>query len=126
LDVPGPVSISGDGRFVVARRRPGGLLVHDRAVRMNQRVAVASHGAPRPRVTLEPVISADGRFVAFTNLALRRIRVGPGNGPRDIFSSFGGDVFVHDRKTGAIELVSTGLDGAPADGSSGSPSISAD
>ena len=62
-------------------------------------------------------VSADGAFIAYSSDASDLVASDP-NGYRDIF--------VRDRQGGANLLVSIGLGGAPADGDSGDPSISAD
>src|SRR5689334_11101868 len=64
-----------------------------------------------------PSISADGRYVAFESDAANLVP-GDTNGAED--------VFVYDRQSGRIELVSLGLRGEPADGDSFSPELSAD
>ena len=59
-----------------------------------------------------PVISADGRVVAFSSLASDLV---PGDAPGS------SDTFVRDLATGAIEMLTVGWDGSPADsGSRGS------
>lgn len=69
--------------------------------------------------SLEPAISADGRFVAFVS---RASNLDPAAG------SHTREVFVRDLSTGKVALASraTGADGAAASGFSGEPSISAD
>ena len=64
-----------------------------------------------------PSISADGRYVAFASLAGNLV-------PQDTNGEY--DVFVCDRQTGEVKRVSVGSAGAQANGTSGSPSISAD
>lgn len=68
----------------------------------------------------ERTISADGRYIVF--LAYNTSRL-PGGGARRP-----GQIYRRDLLTGATELVSraTGANGAPADGSSSQPTISAD
>jgi Tol biopolymer transport system component len=70
-----------------------------------------------------PAVSADGRYVAFLSDATDLLPLNDRNGFRD--------VYLRDRATGITELVSVGLDGNPANGSSqigglSSPAISAD
>lgn len=60
--------------------------------------------------SLSPVISGDGRYVAFVSKASNLV-AGDDNGKAD--------VFVKDRQTGAIELVSRTNFGLPANGDSG-------
>jgi Tol biopolymer transport system component len=64
-----------------------------------------------------PVLSADGRYVAFASDADDLV---PGDTNHET------DVFVRDLKTRTTELVSVGIGGAPADRRSFAPSISAD
>jgi Tol biopolymer transport system component len=63
------------------------------------------------------VLSANGRYAAFASLADNLV---PGD--RNIAA----DVFLKDRQTGALTLVSHNLNGSPADGWSDWPAISAD
>ena len=98
--------------LVAAFASTGAALAHS-----VERVSVSSDGAQGNDTSLNPSISADGRWVAYessaTNLAL-----GDTNNARDIF--------VHDRQTGITERVSVAGDGKQADGWSSNPSVSAD
>ena len=120
-------SISGDGRFVAfaseARNlvpgdtnRKQDIFVHDRETGETRRVSLSSGGTEGDRDGETPVISAQGRFVAFTSEA-RNLVAGDTNRKAD--------VFVHDRQTGETTRVSVGNDGRQANGGSGAPSISA-
>jgi Tol biopolymer transport system component len=80
------------------------------------RVSVSSHEAQAKKRSNGPVISADGRFVAFHSNASNLVG-GDTNGRRD--------VFVRDRRTGRTERVSLGFGGAQASRGSSFPSISA-
>ena len=104
-------AISADGRYVVFASRGGSVVrgdsngavdifVRDRRKRRTVRVSVSSSG--RQAVLSDrqydwsadsgsPMISPDGRYVAFTSLAAGLVR---GDTNRD------GDAFVHDRRTG--------------------------
>ncbi|MEW5852343.1 MAG: hypothetical protein AB2A00_26365 [Myxococcota bacterium] len=64
-----------------------------------------------------PVISADGRYVAFSSAATNLV-------PSDINGAV--DVFLHDRVLGTTSRVSAGEGGVEANGSSNQPAISAD
>lgn len=64
-----------------------------------------------------PAISADGRYVAFLSAASNLV-------PDD--TNDAGDIFVYDRKTRAVELISLAEDGSQANDASGEPGISAD
>jgi Tol biopolymer transport system component len=74
-------------------------------------------GGPSVGISGAPAISADGRYVAFSSSADNLV---PGD------TNKATDIFVRDRQTGAITRVSTDSTGGQADGSSRSPSISAD
>ena len=77
-----------------------------------------SIGKPGTGGSLNPVLSADGRFVAFVSNAIDLV-------PNDASST--GDVFMRDLQTGSTTLVSVNRFGtAGGNGSSGSPVISAD
>lgn len=118
-------AVSGAGRFVAFASQaefgaPSGegaqVFVRDRAVGATTLVSANGEGQPADTGATEPAISADGRHVAFTSAASNLLE-GAG--------SHAG-VFVADRDTSAITLVSAGADGQPADGPSGQPAISAD
>jgi Tol biopolymer transport system component len=113
--------ISADGRFVVfdsdARNLASGdpygysdVFVRDRRANITKRVSLR----PDRATSAAPVISADGRFVAFTSYDLRC--------KRNCF----GDLFLRDRKLGRTELVSVALGDARANGDSIGRAISAD
>ncbi len=141
LDSHNP-SISADGRFVAfwsaaTNLIPGGgpdangnsadVFVFDRAtgaLELVSRQAAADGGAQGNNVSSESSINADGRFVAFHSIATNLI---PGGGIDANGTSF--DVFVFDRTTGALELVSRQAaadGGAQGNFASEEPSISAD
>lgn len=67
----------------------------------------------------EPALSGDGRRLAFTSAATNLTAAEDGNGSVR-------DVFVYDQGSGAIELASSGLEGAAADASSSRPVLNAD
>jgi Tol biopolymer transport system component len=121
-------SISADGRLVAFRSGASNLVsgdtnqcldifVRDRISGITERVSVATGGAQANGDSYPPVISADGRFVAFESLATNLVAGDTNNVP---------DVFVHDRITGTTERVSVDSAGMEADCYSASPSISAD
>ncbi len=124
----GEPAISADGRFVAFESTASNLVpgdangqsdvfVRDRQAGATERVSVDSAGGQADSESSEPAISADGRFVAFASAASNLVS-GDTNGKSD--------VFVHDRQTGIIELVSVDSSGKQADGDSTSPSISSD
>jgi Tol biopolymer transport system component len=71
-----------------------------------------------PILTGVSAISGDGAFVGFESLA----NLVPG----DTNSSSLSDIYVLDVRSGRIELISMGVDGSPANGSSSTPSLSSD
>ncbi len=121
-------SVSGDGRFVAFDSFASTLVlgdtnlaqdvfVHDRITRTTTRVSVSSSGAQAIGSSSTPSISADGRFVSFTSVALN---LAPGD------TNEVEDIFVHDRHTGATTRVSVDSTGTQGNDSSYTSSISAD
>jgi Tol biopolymer transport system component len=121
-------TISADGRHVAfasdaANLVPGDtngtqdVFVHERGSGMTARVSVDSSGAQASGRSTHPVLSADGRFVAFVSEAPDLV-TGDTNGVADIF--------VHDRQSGQTRRVSVGPAGGQANAPSGAPAISAD
>jgi Tol biopolymer transport system component len=92
------------------------VFVRDRRTARTERVSVDASGAELGK-SLGPSISADGRLVAFHSIK-------PGEDPGSFVAAF--DVFVHDRVTGATELVSATASGQPGTGDSENASLSAD
>ncbi|MCC5954062.1 MAG: S-layer homology domain-containing protein [Acidimicrobiia bacterium] len=126
-DASGSPSISADGRFVAFTSEatnlvPGDtnnatdIFVRDRIAGTTQRVSVSSNGDQANSGSLNPSISADGRYVAYASFATNLVP-GDTNGVADIF--------VRDLTTGATERVSTSAFGAQTNGASFAPSISA-
>lgn len=122
------VSISGDGRFVAfqsfaSNLVPGcmGVYVHDRQTGNTTCAAIASDGKMGSGISGWPIISENGRFVAFISEADNLV-------PND--ANGWADVFVHDLQTGQTERVSVASDGTEANNLSGDlggyPSLSAD
>jgi Tol biopolymer transport system component len=123
-------SLSGDGRFVAFSSFAGNLVagdtnetwdvfMRDRQAGQTTRVSVSSSGtqAAADGVSLPPVLSTDGRYVAF-NSSNAKLVPGDSNGV--------GDVFVHDRQSRQTTRVSVSSSGSQGNGWSGSPAISAD
>jgi Tol biopolymer transport system component len=120
--------ISADGRFVVFVSEASNLVsgdtngyedvfLYDRQTGVTNIVSVAADGTQGDNRSLQPAISADGRFVAFVSLA-DSLADGDENGMSDIY--------VYSRETGRLELVSVASDGSAADDTSKHPAISAD
>jgi Tol biopolymer transport system component len=109
-------SISADGRFVTLASDASNLVsgdtnnntdvfVHDRQTGLTERISVASDGMEGNDGSFDSRISADGRFVAFASFCSNLVL----NDTNET-----GDVFVHDRATGATEMVSVPSDGDTA------------
>jgi len=81
------------------------IFVHDRANGTTARVNVDSAGAESNGLTDQPVISADGKVVAFGSFASNLVA-----GDTNTFV----DVFVHDLATGATERASVDSSGSEA------------
>lgn len=145
-------SLSGDGRYVVFRSWASNLVsgdtmntcdvnldgvftdncpdifVHDMQTGETTRVSVASDGTQGNGGYNDngnygtPVISEDGRYVAFDSKANNLV---PGD--TNICSNFPcADVFVHDRQTGTTTRVSVASDGTQGNGNSTVGCISPD
>jgi hypothetical protein len=125
----GNPSISADGRYVAfestaANLVPGDtnnssdIFVKDRWTGAITRVSVKSDGSEATGDSITPRLTPDARYVVFASRALLGEAGAPGSG--------NGDIFLHDRTTGATTLVSLSSTGTPASGGSDSPSISAD
>jgi ELWxxDGT repeat protein len=122
LNGPGSPAISADGRFVafvsnspdLDPRYPNELadvFVHDRLAETVEQVSVDSLGTGGNDRSNQPVISADGRFVAFRSKASNLVADDTGDNI---------DVFVHDRQQRTTERVSVNSFGLGGDSHSGS------
>ncbi len=107
----GAADMSADGRYVTYASSTGfsstqQVLVRDRLLGTTQVVSVTNQGQQSGGLfTRNPQISADGRFVLFTDDSA--IAPGDSNGIDDLF--------VRDRLLGTTELVSVATDGTQAD-----------
>lgn len=113
--------ISSNGRFVaflsgapnlVARdtSNTDDVFVHDRALSTTERVSISTNGLQGSDTSFDTVvISATGRFVAFSSLAGNLV-------PGDTNGTF--DVFVRDRRRHTTSRVSVGTAGSQAEGGS--------
>lgn len=117
----GSGAVSADGRFVAFQSYASNLVpldtngvrdifVRDRLDGTTERVSVSSNGTQSNQLSVNPSISADGRFVAFESFASNLIG-GDSNGYDD--------VFVRDRQTGTTELISVSTGGEQGNSSSG-------
>jgi Tol biopolymer transport system component len=121
-------SISADGRYVVFWSYTSNLVfgdtnncadvfVRDRQTHTTIRVSLDSSGLQGDGDSLNPVISADGRFVAFESHATNLV---PGD------TNMAEDVFVRDLATGVTTRVSLDSAGGQGNGDASMPTISAD
>jgi hypothetical protein len=108
-------SISANGRFVAFAsdaenlvpgdtNDAGDIFVHDRKTGTTTLVSVATSGLQANDLSLAPVLSANGRWVAFRSRATDLV-------PGDTNDS--DDAFLHDRKTGTTIAVSADAAGVP-------------
>ncbi len=122
--------LSADGRYVVFPSEASNLVrqdgngvsdvfVKDRYSGSVSRVSVGSRGEQGDGASYDPPgVSADARYVAFLSSATNLVP-GDTNGVDD--------VFIKDRRTGALTVVSSAADGSFGNAASyGSPSVSAD
>ena len=123
----GPAAISSAGRYVAfgsdaSNLVPGDtngsadVFVRDRKLGTTRRVSVSRAEAQGTNGSFGPVISARGRYVAFTSTASNLV-------PGDTNDSL--DVFVRDRELGTTRRVSVSSTGAQGDSDSFGPAISA-
>jgi len=138
----GDASLSADGRYVAFASLASNLVagddndcpssaptcsdifVRDVESGTTERVSVASDGSQANERSLDPDISADGRYVVFASQAsdlAEGDRVCTPLGVPDCE-----DVFRHDRTTGETVLVSANTLGIPGNASSINPAVSAD
>lgn len=118
-----PGEASADGRFVAfwstsTNLVPGGttgvshIFVRDRTTATTELVSVSTAGAQGNGYSIGPVISADGRYVAFESSSTNLVDA----------DNLSQDVFVRDRSAGTTRLVS----GGPYTAQNSTPAISAD
>jgi hypothetical protein len=121
-------SISSDGRCVAFSSAatnlvPGDanahidIFVHNIQTGETVLASVDSNGVQANADCLDPVLSADGRYVTFHSTAMNLVANDTNNAD---------DVFVRDLLLGTTECVSVGLNGTPGNGLSDKASISSD
>ncbi len=121
--------LSADGRYVFFQSESTNLttgadtnnasdiFVHDRQTGTTTRVSVATGGGEGNARSIEPSVSADGRYVTYWTEATNLV-AGDTNGVRD--------VMLHDRQSGTTSRVSVSSAAVQGNGNSQSASISAD
>ena len=126
-------ALSGNGAIVAFRsdasnlvahdtNETGDIFVHDRRTGETTRVSVSSRGGQPNGRSRDPALNDNGRFVAFRSEASNLV-------PRD--TNRAGDIFVHDRKTGAttratVDSRGRGASGCGVTGCGCDPVLSAD
>ena len=121
-------SVSQDGRYVTFWSDADNLVpgdtnglrdvfVHDAVSGTNFLVSVNTNGVPGNGVSIDPAISGNGRYVAFTSSSSDLVT----NDTNNIT-----DIFLRDLQAGTTSLVSVNTNGGPGDSASYSPSMSAD
>jgi len=122
-------AISADGNFVAFSSAatnlvdddPNGhiedIFVRDRGAGVTQLISLAAGGGGADGPSSNPSISFDGRFVAFQSAATNLVA---GVTPSKT------NIYIWDRDSGDIHLVSIAFDGGDTDGDSKTPSISGD
>jgi hypothetical protein len=129
-------SISADGRFVAfvagdSNLVPGDtnlwddVLVYDRQTGLTEVVSIATDGAQSNGHADQPMLSADGRLVAFISFATN-LTPGVLNDCSVYTNGVCRDVFLHDRQTGLTERVTVASDGTLSNDWSFEPALSAD
>jgi Tol biopolymer transport system component len=124
----GGVSISADGRYVAFAsdasnlvpddtNGTGDVFVRDMQTGAVRLVSTDANGHQGDHFSVNPSISADGRYVVFYTQSSNLV-------PGDTNNAH--DVFVQDMQTGAITRVSTDVNGGQGNSASYAPSISAD
>ncbi|MGH2980038.1 MAG: hypothetical protein ACRDLQ_10455 [Solirubrobacterales bacterium] len=125
-DARNPAISSGSGRYVAFESRATNLsdfdddaatdvFVRDLEVGTTTLVSLAPDGSPANADSGDPSISEEGIVVAFESRATNL---------SDFDHDAHTDVFIHNRDSGTMRLVSRPVSGAPADGPSYDPSIS--
>lgn len=121
-------SLSSDGRYVAFASAASNLVpndqggfqdifVYDRTTGTMEIVSLNGAGQQANASCSSPIISDDGRFVAFVSAATN-LAEGTNNGVAQ--------VYMHDRTTGSTWRASVNAGGVAGDGASANPSLSAD
>lgn len=127
-------SMSSDCRYIVFTSNASNLIqggtnnnehifLYDRQADTMKLLSLNAQGQQGDRNSTDPVISADGKFVAFQSEA-RNLVPGDENGNND--PSSGRDIFLYDLENDTLERISVPNGGGEANQASGQPSISGD
>jgi Tol biopolymer transport system component len=121
-------ALSADGRYAAFYSDASNLVagdtnaardvfVRDLQTAETTRVSVSSSGGEANGDSFAPVVSSDGRYVAFASAASNLV---------DGDTNDANDIFIRDRQSSTTTRVSVGFDGAQANGGSDQPSLSGD
>lgn len=119
----GAPDLSANGRFLAfTAQSPGAVdvFLRDTVLDTIETISRREDGGAVLAISSTPSISGDGRFVAFVSTAENLVDGTSGPVPNSL------DVFLKDRLTGRVELVSRGRSGGPGNGNSSVPVLSAD
>lgn len=126
LDAYPPISMSGDGRYVLFTTKSANLVpgdtngyddifLHDCLTGQTTRISVGPGGVQANGGSTGPSVSGDGRYVAFASGANNLVAGDTNNAS---------DLFVLDRQTGELSRVSVSSGGAQANGGSWGAAVS--
>jgi Tol biopolymer transport system component len=121
-------NMSSDGRYVTFSSTASNLIpnfsnytlnvyIKDRQLNTTIIVSISDNGTQGNGANWEPVISGDGRYIAFRSLASNLV-------PNDTNSQ--SDIFIKDRLTNSITIVSVSDNSTQGNGNSAIPSINSD
>lgn len=137
-DASGEPGISADGRWVVFSSIASNLaagddnemqdvFLRDRQTGSTILVSKSINGGTGNMMSMEPVISSDGRWIAFTSYASDLVPEIDEHTGENIADTNGmGDIYVYDRQGGGIRRASLSSEGAESNHNNNSPGISAD
>ncbi len=91
------------------------IFVRDRVQDKTTRVTIGYNGEPTNEDSFHPIITADGRYIAYSSYASNLV---PGDTNRDAWSRNGLDVFLYDRLTAQTQRVSLNWSGGQIKGNS--------
>ena len=91
------------------------IFVRDRAADVTVKITQSYNGGASSERSFDPIVSADGRYVAFTSYASNLV---PNDNNRHDYVDDGLDVFLYDRVTGTLERISLDSSGDEIDANS--------
>ncbi len=127
-------SISGDGRYIVFCSTANNLIendnngfsdifLYDRISRTTSIISVSSTGSQGTHDSQYPIISQDGKFIAFESYANNLVENDP---DRIVYTVNEKDIFLYERETATLEIITTNLYGLSHNGQVNLSSLSSD